>query len=136
MIDPAQFVDAYLQLCEDRDLESASTYLASGVRLQFPGGAEYSSLAEMAASAGSKYRWVRKHRNRFAVGKVDGKVTVTSVGTLYGECLDGSPFEGIRYVDVFVLESGLIKEQLVWNDLSEAGIGAEPTSFLDTARSS
>jgi hypothetical protein len=47
---------------------------------------------------------------------------VTSIGTLYGENLAGTPFEGIRYVDVFVIENGLITEQMVWNDLCESGV--------------
>lgn len=121
--DAAQRVDTYLQLCEDRDLETAATYLSADVRLQFPGGEEHRSLADLVASSGGKYRWMRKHRDRFAVGTLEGRTTVTSLGTLYGEALDGSPFEGIRYVDFFVLdEAGLITEQLVWNDLAITGV--------------
>jgi hypothetical protein len=41
---------------------------------------------------------------------------------LYGENLAGVAFEGIRYVDVFVIENGLISEQMVWNDLCESGV--------------
>ena len=44
-VHPAEVVDAYLQLCEDRDLEAAGRYLAPDVRLEFPGGEEYRSLA-------------------------------------------------------------------------------------------
>jgi hypothetical protein len=120
---PAQLVDSYLQLCEDRDLDAASRHLAPGLRLQFPGGKEFSSLAEMAAGSAGTYRWVRKRRDRFAVGTLDNCTSVTSIGTLYGERLDGTPFEGVRYVDVFVLDTqGLITEQLVWNDLAILGI--------------
>lgn len=125
--DAAATVDAYLQLCEDRDLEAAGRYLSPDVRLEFPGGEEYRSLAELVASSGGKYRWVRKRRTRFAVGELDGQTTVTSIGTLYGEALDGTPFEGIRYVDFFVLDAdGLIREQLVWNDLVITGVVALP----------
>jgi hypothetical protein len=125
--DAAATVDAYLQLCEDRDLEAAGRYLSPDVRLEFPGGEEYGSLADLVASSGGKYRWVRKRRTRFAVGQLDGQTTVTSIGTLYGERLDGTPFEGIRYVDFFVLDAdGLIREQLVWNDLVITGVVALP----------
>lgn len=126
-VHPAELVDTYLQLCEDRDLEAAARYLAPGARLQFPGGEEFGSLAELVAASGGKYRWVRKQRSRFAVGQVEGETTVTSIGTLYGEALDGRPFEGIRYVDFFVVdEDGLIREQLVWNDLVIAGVVPPP----------
>lgn len=123
----AELVDTYLQLCEDRDLEAAARYLSPDVRMEFPGGEVYGSLAELVASSGGKYRWVRKRRTRFAVGEIDGQTTVTSIGTLYGEALDGSPFEGIRYVDFFVVGGdGLIREQLVWNDLVITGVVAVP----------
>jgi hypothetical protein len=124
---PAELVDTYLQLCEDRDLETAARHLAPGVRLEFPGGEVFGTLAELVAASGGKYRWVRKRRTRFAVGEIEGQTTVTSIGTLYGEALDGSPFEGIRYVDFFVVGAdGLIHEQLVWNDLVVAGVVAPP----------
>jgi hypothetical protein len=31
-------------------------------------------------------------------------------------------FEGVRYVDVFIIEDGLIVEQMVWNDFAELGV--------------
>ena len=121
MTDPALLVDSYLQLCEDRDLDAASRYLAPDVRLQFPGGATYSSLREMVASP-KAYTWVRKHRDRYVVSVEDDLTTVVSIGRLYGKRLDGTPFDDIRYVDVFTLREGHIVEQLVWNDLSQAGL--------------
>lgn len=126
-VHPAELVDTYLQLCEDRELEAAARHLAPGVRLEFPGGEVHGSLEELVASSRAKYRWVRKRRTRFAVGEVDGQTTVTSIGTLYGEALDGTRFEGVRYVDFFVVRAdGLISEQLVWNDLAVTGIVAVP----------
>ncbi|MBC9734629.1 nuclear transport factor 2 family protein [Nocardioides marmotae] len=121
MTDPARLVDTYLQHCEDRELDAASRFLGPGARLQFPGGATYSSLQEMVGSP-KAYTWVRKHRDRFVVSVEGDLTTVVSIGRLYGERLDGTPFEDIRYVDVFGLRDGLIVEQLVWNDLPEAGL--------------
>lgn len=127
--DPAAIVDTYLQLCEDRELEAASRFLSHGLRMQFPAGAtgqEHTALAEMVATP-KPYAWVRKHRDRFLVGERGARDThVVSIGRLYGERLDGTAFDDVRYVDVFVLRDGLIAEQLVWNDLCEAGIGREP----------
>ncbi len=40
-------------------------------------------------------------------------------GTLYGEWLDGTPFEGNRYVDRYVVQHGLITQMDVWNDSAE-----------------
>ncbi|MFE9959301.1 nuclear transport factor 2 family protein [Micromonospora sp. NPDC005299] len=116
--DPTRLVDRYLQLCEDRKLDEAGRLLAPGARLVFPGEREYSSLAQMAAASTGTYRWVRKHRDRYLVGEAEGRISVTSLGRLFGQWLDGSPFDDIRYADVFVLDGGLIVEQHVYNDLA------------------
>lgn len=118
--DPADLIDRYLQLCEDRQLAEAGALLAPGVLIVFPGGRVFGSLTEMAAAATGRYRWVRKHRDRYLVGTEAGgdRISVTSLGTLYGEGNDGSPFDQIRYADVFLLKDGLITEQHVYNDLA------------------
>lgn len=122
MTEPAAIVDAYLQHCEDRELDAASRFLAPDVRMQFPGGVEHTALADMVATP-KPYAWVRKHRDRFLVGAPTGdSTTVVSLGRLYGERLDGTAFDDVRYADVFILRDGLIVEQLVYNDLSVAGI--------------
>nr|MDT0661249.1 hypothetical protein [Micromonospora sp. DSM 115978] len=123
--DPVGLVDRYLQLCEDRRLDEASTLLVPQPLIVFPGGRRYRSLAELVAGATGRYRWVRKHRDRYLVGVESDRVTVTSLGTLYGEALDGRPFDSIRYADVFVLSGGLIAEQHVFNDLAESSVVAD-----------
>ena len=123
MTDPVALVDRYLQLCEDREVEAAAAHLSQSIRIQFPAGEVYGSLGELVA-APKPYAWVRKRRDRFAVGAEGDATVVTSIGRLYGEKLDGTRFEDIRYVDVFVVRDGLIVEQLVWNDLSENGFRA------------
>ncbi|MFI0369221.1 hypothetical protein ACH35V_15160 [Actinomadura sp. 1N219] len=141
-------VDRYLQLCEDRRLDEAGALLAPGARLVFPGKRVYATLPEMVAASAGRYRWVRKERERYFEGTTNGgansgangagdgdgsadgggALTVTSLGTLYGEDPAGRPFSGVRYVDVFVLRDGLIAEQHVYNDLAVAGIGAAPAA--------
>jgi len=124
---PAQVIDDYLQLCEDRQLDQASNYLADGVEIIFPGNRAYASLQEMAQASKGRYAWVRKNRTDYSVGErtaADGTTEqiLTSIGTLFGEKLDGSTFDGIRYIDVFTLRDGRIVRQEVWNDLAETGI--------------
>ena len=41
------------------------------------------------------------------------------IGTLYGAWPDGTPFEGNRYVDRFVIRDNLIVKMDVWNDSAE-----------------
>ena len=49
-------------------------------------------------------------------------VAVYVTGTLHGERPDGTPFEGIRFIDRFEVKAGKILKQDVWNDLAEAGV--------------
>lgn len=127
MTDPAEAiatVDTYLQLCEERRLDEAGAYLAEGARLIFPGGTVFTDLASMAEHGTRRYKGLRKQRSEFMTGTRhgDGATICVSSGTLEGRSLEGATFSGIRYVDMFVLADGLIREQRVWNDLAEEGV--------------
>jgi hypothetical protein len=117
-----EMVDKFLQLAQDRKIEEIQAMMAPNSKIEFPGGIRFSSQSEMVANAKGKYSWVKKHRDRYFVGVNGNQTTVTSIGTLYGENLAGVAFEGIRYVDVFVIEDGLFTEQMVWNDFCESGV--------------
>jgi hypothetical protein len=121
-MDAAALIDKFLQLNEDRKLDEVEAMIAPGCKIEFPGGIRFANMNEMVANAKTRYSWVKKHRDRYFVGVNGNQHTVTSIGTLYGVNLAGEEFEGIRYVDVFVIEDGLITEQMVWNDFCESGV--------------
>jgi hypothetical protein len=121
-MDAAGIVDKFLQLGEDRKIDEMQSMMAPNSKIEFPGGKRFNTQAEMVENAKGRYTWVRKHRDRYFVGVNGAQTTVTSIGTLYGENLAGVAFDGIRYVDVFVIENGLITEQMVWNDFCESGV--------------
>ena len=121
-MDAAALIDKFLQLNEDRKLDEVEAMIAPGCKIEFPGGICFANMNEMVANAKTRYSWVKKHRDRYFVGVNGNQHTVTSIGTLYGVNLAGEEFEGIRYVDVFVIEDGLITEQMVWNDFCESGV--------------
>ena len=52
-------------------------------------------------------------------GATAQEAIVYNIGTLYGAWLDGTPFEGNRYVDRYVVRDGLIVKMDVWNDSAE-----------------
>lgn len=121
-MDAAALIDKFLQLSEDRKLDEVEAMISPGCRIEFPGGIRFANMNEMVANAKTRYSWVKKQRDRYFVGVNGNQHTVTSIGTLYGVNLAGEEFEGIRYVDVFVIEDGLITEQMVWNDFCESGV--------------
>lgn len=112
-------VRAYLAAMEARDLDTAAGFLAPGFAMTFPGGVTLRTPSELVAWAAPRYRFVRKTYDGFdALGRV-----VWCFGTLSGEWPDGTPFEGIRFVDRFALEGGLLVRQDVWNDIAEVRTG-------------
>lgn len=126
VVDPVGLADRYLALLEERRLEEAKGMLAPAAEIVFPGpqgGARYAGLDELVQGAKGRYRWVKKRRDHFDVGRNErGDVVVNSYGTLYGENLAGMSFEGVRYIDRFTIRDGRILQQLVWNDLAESGV--------------
>jgi hypothetical protein len=126
-VDPSQFktagekVDEYLRLSMIPDPEGAAAFCAPELRIYFTGNREMRHPAECTAFNQSRYKWVKKkiERTDVVAGGTDEETIVYSRGTLYGEWLDGTPFEGNRYVDRFVLKNGLMVRMDVWNDSAE-----------------
>jgi hypothetical protein len=120
-------VERYLSLCERRDAAAAQSCWSTDAKVVFPGppgGRVFGSVDEMFASNNGRFRRAAKQLD-FSVSGTrlsDGRSVAISTGTLHGETLAGTPFQGIRYLDLFVVEGGRIREQLVWNDLAECGL--------------
>jgi ketosteroid isomerase-like protein len=70
-------------------------------------------------SRAKRYKWVKKKMERTDVVAGEGETIVYNLGTLYGEWPDGTPFDGNRYVDRFVVRDGKIVQMDVWNDSAE-----------------
>ena len=119
--DAAKIVRSYLRLVEARDLDAASEFLADDVSIVFPGGRTFESLTDQVASSAGRFRSVKKTLDHLDVVSDGAETTVYVYGTLAGQALDGSPFDGVRFIDRFALNDGLIVSQMVWNDLAEVG---------------
>lgn len=121
----AEIVDEFLRLIMIPDPAAARRYTAPDMRIRFTGGRAMGDPAECTAFNASRYKWVKKRIERTepvvtrADDGLDGGEVVYSLGTLYGEWPDGTPFEGNRYVDRYVVRHGLITDMDVWNDSAE-----------------
>lgn len=110
----------YLAAMERRDLEEATRLVHAQASFVFPGGATRTSLADIVAGSGKRYQFVGKTIERCdASVQADGGTIVYVIGMLHGRWLDGQGFEGIRFIDRFEIEAGLIRRQEVWNDAGE-----------------
>jgi hypothetical protein len=115
----ADVVRSFLESMQARDLPAAREHLAPGFEMVFPGGARMTQLEQLVEWARGRYRSVAKDYERFDECWGDGATVVYCSGTLHGTWLDGTAFQGIRFVDRFELAEGRIRRQEVWNDLAE-----------------
>ena len=127
---PGALVDEFLRIIMIPDPAAAQRFTAPSLRIRFTGGRKMSQPADCTAFNASRYKWVKKRIERTetvvstavtsaATPLHADETVVYSIGTLYGQWPDGTPFEGNRYVDRYVVLAGLITEMDVWNDSAE-----------------
>ena len=122
---PAAVVDEFLRLIMLPDPVAARRHTAPGLAIRFTGGRAMADPAECTAFNKARYNWVKKRIERTETVARSANATandgdvVYSLGTLHGEWPDGTPFEGNRYVDRYVVRAGLITQMEVWNDSAE-----------------
>jgi ketosteroid isomerase-like protein len=115
----AALVERFLVASMVPDPETASTFMSSDVDITFTGGRKFKHPRDATAFNAMRYKWVKKKMERTDVSPGNGETIVYNTGTLYGEWHDGTPFEGNRYVDRFVVRDGKIVKMDVWNDSAE-----------------
>ncbi|MDQ2092934.1 nuclear transport factor 2 family protein [Rhodalgimonas zhirmunskyi] len=126
--DPAGLVREFLSTMEARDLEKARAMLAEGFTMTFPGTGPMETLEQLIDWSRPRYKFVTKTYEGFDAMQGAGDAAVVYCrGTLQGEYLDGSAFEGIRFIDRFEVSDGKLTRQDVWNDMAEvkANAGAQ-----------
>ena len=92
---PGAVVDEFLRLIMIPDPVAARRFVAPGMRILFTGGRAMADPTECTAFNASRYKWVKKRIERTETVAHDqdaAEVVVYSLGTLYGEWPDGTPF--------------------------------------------
>ena len=118
--DPAQLVREYLAAMEAREIDRAEALLGEGFTMVFPGTPPMTRLQELIDWAKPRYRFVTKTYEGYDAMQGAGDAAIVYCrGTLSGEWPDGTPFEGIRFIDRFEVTGGRITRQDVWNDIAE-----------------
>jgi 4-oxalocrotonate tautomerase family enzyme len=117
--DPCDLVRRYLAAMEARDLDTARSMLGNGFTMTFPGGGSMTTLEQLIEWSKTRYKFVRKDYSGTEALQNGNTSVVYTRGTLSGEWLDGTPFEGIRFIDRFEVVDSRITRQDVWNDIAE-----------------
>lgn len=121
LMSPATLVDTFLTALMVPDIDTARRYIAPELQIVFTGGRSMRDPSECAAFNRQRYKWVKKRfeATEVVAGGTPERTVVYNIGTLYGEWPDGTPFEGNRYVDRYIVSNGLIVRMEVWNDSAE-----------------
>ena len=116
-----EIVEEFLRIIMIPDPVAARAFVAPDLRIRFTGAREMQDPGECTAFNAGRYAWVKKRFEQTDVvaGASDDEAVVYNIGTLYGQWLDGTPFEGNRYVDRYVVRRGKIVRMDVWNDSAE-----------------
>ncbi len=115
----AEIVRLYLEASMKPDPDLAATFVSDDVVITFTGGRVFDHPSGPTAFNQSRYAWVKKKLGHFDECRSPNGIVVYSLGTLYGEWLDGEAFEGNRYIDRFVIQNNKIVSMDVWNDSAE-----------------
>jgi len=118
---PKELVEEFLRIIMIPDPIGARAFTSPDLRIRFTGGRPMRDPAEASAFNAGRYAWVKKRfeQTDLVAGATDDEAIVYNIGTLYGAWLDGTPFEGNRYVDRYVVRQGKIVQMDVWNDSAE-----------------
>ena len=117
--DAVEIVTRFLRLIEERRLDEASSYLAEGAAIVFPGGRRFHTLEDQVASSAGRFQSVCKIFETIDELDSDQGVVVYVSGELTGVDMAGRSFSGVRFIDRFTVVDGLITDQRVWNDVAE-----------------
>jgi hypothetical protein len=120
-LEARQLVEEFLRVIMIPDPVGARAFIAPDMRIRFTGGREMRDPADCSLFNKDRYAWVKKRFERTDVvaGATDEEAIVYNIGTLYGAWPDGTPFEGNRYVDRYVVRHQRIVQMDVWNDSAE-----------------
>ncbi len=136
-----RIVEEFLDASMVPDPDRARTYMAPDVCITFTGGRVFDDPSGSTGFNAKRYAWVKKRFERTDVvaGATEEEAIVYNIGTLYGAWPDGTPFEGNRYVDRFVVRRGKIVKMDVWNDsaeiiLARAGLAEDGGAAVPAAR--
>ncbi len=117
---PVEVCLAFLDAVGRRDLDAAAALTGENFSMTFPGGTRFTEFRQLFDWAAPRYRRIAKTIERVEEAPLGARVAVYVSGTLSGEWPDGTAFAGIRFIDRFEVERGLICCQEVWNDLAES----------------
>lgn len=127
----SQKVYRYLRLMEDRQLDEAKKMLNEKFKMIFPGNSVFYDLDDLIAYSKLRHKTAVKSFEKFEEFNINSYTVVYVTGLLSGQRLDGTIYQGVRFIDRFTLYNGKFTEQYVWNDMGYLGFGNNQVKELE-----
>ena len=102
-----------------RDLPQLQKLLAPDFVMTVSGNHSFRSIEDFFAYSRTRQGMVKKHIEGFDVSACNDTAVVYCRGTMSGTWLSGAAFSGVRFVDRFGLQSGLIATLDVYSDMAD-----------------
>ncbi|WP_353571419.1 hypothetical protein [Candidatus Albibeggiatoa sp. nov. BB20] len=112
-------IEKFLLAAMAKDAETTALYLADDAKIIFTGPRVFERPTDVGKFNATRYKSVKKDITRWDMTYEADRLIVYCIGTLYGKWLDGTDFEGDRFIDRFEIVDGKITMIEVWNDSAE-----------------
>jgi hypothetical protein len=110
---------AFLSAINQRDADSAQALLSPGGRLVFPGGTSFERVVDFLEWAQTRYRRAEYTYQAWDVVAQAERFIVYAKGTISGELLDGTRFDGVRCMERFTVHGKHVEFKEVWSDTAD-----------------
>ncbi|MFI4987420.1 MAG: 4-oxalocrotonate tautomerase family protein [Alphaproteobacteria bacterium] len=114
---PEALVRDFQTALKQGSLDLAETYTDKDFTVVYPSG-KSASLREFAAWSATQFRDIAKDYAHFDEAVLeDGSVAVYCGGTLVGQSKDRTSFDGIPFIEHYVVREGKLIEKRLWTDV-------------------
>jgi hypothetical protein len=110
----------YIDAMQSGDVRAVKSVTVREPALEYPGGVRFSSIDALLDWARGRHRGI--HHDVLTYDEIgeSGDVIAYVSGILSGTWLDGSQFEGIRFIYRFTVSDERITAAQLWSDIADA----------------
>jgi hypothetical protein len=112
-------VQAFLSAINQRDADAAQALLSPDGKLVFPGGTSFERVTDFLEWAQTRYRSAEYTYQAWDVVPQPERFIVYAKGTISGELLDGTRFDGVRCMERFTVHEKRVELKEVWSDIAD-----------------
>jgi hypothetical protein len=118
-IDVRKVVEQFIKGVNERDADTVRAFAGPDLHMTFPGGVVIRSVNEF-------FEWLagRSPQSVYVydvidIVTLDDRTVAYASGQVEGVTVSGLAFTGVRVIDKFVIQDGLVVKKEAWSDMAE-----------------